>query len=200
MIRAWSVEVRVSHLPPWHSSSSVLGALGQTLIDLADPATMLDVKRMMHSIKPNFTNIDPWWTPKDWFQYALIAEAMSEDLGVNKNGQVAYVDDAGKLWTGKWPPGGTVGFPSFIGIQNMAGFIAKLDKKSAADLKKEYPKIASYGINVTGVKPPIMKASPPEPSGGGAEGGETASSSAPWLWGLGFGALVIGAMIFGGGK
>jgi hypothetical protein len=128
--------------------------LGQTLIDLKDPATMIEIKRMMGLIKPSYRDTASTWSSSDWSSYQQIVEAMANDLKFNKSGSVAYVDDSGSVISGQWPPTGKIGFPSSIGIQNMAEDIVALKLMTSSEVKSTFTKITSYGQNVSGVTAP----------------------------------------------
>lgn len=155
--------------------------LGATLVDLADPATMGDVKSLMKRIKPNFVASGLTWSGADWQAYSLIVDAIVEALGVKRQGQIAYGPKAAL----GIPPAGEIGYPSLFGIQNMADYVANLESKSAATVRSEFKALAAYA-NPVGVSPPKM------------ESASSSSGSSPGiLWALGLAAVGAAVYLFG---
>lgn len=157
----------------WLSEAPMMQWLGQALVDLKDPATMIEVKRMMGLIRPGYTNTSSTWSPSDWDAYAFVAATVAGDLKINKEGSVAYVDGSNVV-SGKWPPEGTLGFPSLLGIQNMAEDLVTMKVLKSSEVKSTFPKIASYGQNVAGVTAPNF----------GTEAVAKRGGASPLLWGL----------------
>lgn len=144
------------------------------VIDLKDPATMIEVKRMMGLLQKSYSSTSPTWSASDWLAYSHVANALSGELKVTKEGNVAYAED-GTVTQGKWPPSDKLGFPSFVGIKNMADDIVKNGILKATEVKSTFPRIASYGQNVIGVTAPNFGAPP---------SAAKASNAAPILLGL----------------
>jgi hypothetical protein len=129
-----------------------VGAVGSR-IDLKNPDVMREVKTLMTLIKPHYAEkgeawfADMTWRAEDWVAYKSIAELMASSLESSqdeKSTLVAYVDSAGATKLG-WPPNGSVGFPSAIGIEAMAQYLVKSQTfPDIATVQATFPALDKY--------------------------------------------------------